>query len=342
MKRRRTLPLTPTLSRKRERGNRVHALSSKRERGNGVHALSSTRERGNGAVLSRLMLLIAALLVMYGAAFAAEGDVKAIPALTARVTDLTGTLEASQRQGLEDELAALEKAKGAQIGVLMVPSTAPEDIAQYAIRVFDAWKLGRKGIDDGALVIVAKDDHRVRIEVARGLEGAIPDAAAARVIREYMAPRFRANDYYGGLHDALGALTKLVNDEPLPPPLADDKGGDGEGGDTFAPAISAAWFAAFLRGLFGGAPAGVRAPLVGLGAGGIGWLISGLLPLGVGLGLFGLVFGLLGGGGGGGFASGGGWGGFGGGGGGWSSGGGGGGFSGGGGMSAGGGASGSW
>ncbi|WP_395683517.1 TPM domain-containing protein [Dokdonella sp.] len=290
------------------------------------------------------MLLIAALLVMYGAAFAAEGDVKAVPALTARVTDLTGTLEASQRQGLEDELAALEKAKGAQIGVLMVPSTAPEDIAQYAIRVFDAWKLGRKGIDDGALVIVAKDDHRVRIEVARGLEGAIPDAAAARVIREYMAPRFRANDYYGGLHDALGALTKLVNDEPLPPPLADDKGGDGEGGDTFAPAIIAAWFAAlFLRGLFGGAPAGVRAPLVGLGAGGIGWLISGLLPLGVGLGLFGLVFGLLGGGGGGGFASGGGWGGFGGGGGGgWSSGGGGGGFSGGGGMSAGGGASGSW
>lgn len=155
-----------------------------------------------------------------------------------------------------------------------------------------------------------------------------------------MAPRFRANDYYGGLHDAVGALTRLVNDEPLPPPLADEQGG--EGNDKSAPAIIAAWFAAlFLRGLFGGAPAGVRAPLVGLGAGGIGWFISGLLPLGLGLGLFGLLFGLLGGGGGGGFASGGGWGGFGGGGGGWS-GGGGGGFSGGGGISAGGGASGSW
>jgi uncharacterized protein len=292
--------------------------------------------------LLKIAFLLVALCVAGGIARAAEGDVKAIPALTQRVTDFTGTLDPAQRQGLEDELAALEKAKGAQIGVLMVPSTEPEDIAQYAIRVFDAWKLGRKGIDDGALVVVAKDDHRVRIEVARGLEGAIPDAAAARVIREYMAPRFRANDYYGGLHDAVGALTKLVNDEPRPPSLADEQGGDGEGGDKSAPAIIAAWFAAlFLRGLFGGAPAGVRAPLVGLGAGGIGWFISGLLPLGIGLGLFGLLFGLIGGGGGGGFASGGGWGGFGGGGGGWS-GGGGGGFSGGGGISAGGGASGSW
>jgi uncharacterized protein len=275
-------------------------------------------------------------------AFAAEGDVKAIPALTQRVTDFTGTLDPTQRQTLEDELAALEKSKGAQVGVLMVPSTSPEDIAQYGIRVAEAWKLGRKGTDDGVILIVAKDDRRVRIEVGRGLEGAIPDAAAARVIREYISPRFRANDYFGGVHDALGALTKLINDEPLPPPLTDDTGG-GEGGDSFAPAIIAAWFGAlFLRGLFGGAPAGVRAPIVGLGAGGIGWLISGLLPLGLGLGVFGLIFGLLGGGGGGGFASGGGFGGFGGGGGGGWSGGGGGGFSGGGGGFSGGGASGSW
>jgi len=295
----------------------------------------------------RLGLVLVALLALCGNAFlggdaiAAEGDVQAIPALTAHVSDFTGTLDAGQRQTLESELAALEQSKGSQVGVLMVPSTNPEDIAQYGIRVAEAWKLGRKGTDDGVILIVAKDDRRVRIEVGRGLEGAIPDAAAARVIREYIAPRFRANDYFGGIHDALGALTKLINDEPLPPPLTDDKGG-GEGGDRFAPALIAAWFGAlFLRGLFGGAPAGVRAPIVGLGAGGIGWLISGLLPLGLGLGLFGLIFGLLGGGGGGGFASGGGWGGFGGGGGGgWSSGGGG--FSGGGGGFSGGGASGSW
>jgi uncharacterized protein len=295
----------------------------------------------------RAIAFLATLIAACATAFAADGDVKAIPALTARVSDYTGTLDATQRQSLEDELAALEKAKGAQVGVLIVPTTQPEDIAQYGIRVAEAWKLGRKGTDDGVILIVAKDDRRVRIEVGRGLEGAIPDAAAARIIREYIAPRFRGNDYYGGVHDAVGALTKLVNDEPLPPPLTEEHGNGGDdGGDRFAPAIIAAWFAAlFLRGLFGGAPAGMRAPIVGLGAGGIGWFISGLLPLGLGLGLFGLVFGLLGGGGGGGFANRGGWGGFGGGGGGWSGGGGGlggGGFSGGGGGFCGGGASGSW
>ena len=284
-----------------------------------------------------------ALLLAFGIARAADGDIKAIPALTQRVSDFTGTLDPAQRQTLETELAALEKSKGAQVGVLLIPTTQPEDIAQYGIRVGEAWKLGRAGTDDGVILIVAKDDRRMRIEVGRGLEGAIPDAAAARIIREYVAPRFRASDYYGGVHDAVGALTKLINDEPLPPPLTDDKGGE-DGGDRFAPAIIAAWFAAlFLRGLFGAAPAGVRAPVVGLGAGGVGWLISGLLPLGFGLGVFGLVFGLLGGGGGG-FANRGGWGGFGGGG--WSGGGGGGfgggGFSGGGGGFSGGGASGSW
>jgi uncharacterized protein len=294
---------------------------------------------------SYAIAFLALLLAACATASAAEGDVKAIPALTARVSDYTGTLDPTQRQSLEDELAALEKAKGAQVGVLIVPTTQPEDIAQYGIRVGEAWKLGRKGTDDGVILIVAKDDRRVRIEVGRGLEGAIPDAAAARIIREYIAPRFRNNDYYGGVHDAIGALTKLVNDEPLPPPLTEEHGNEG---DAFAPAVVAAWFAAlFLRGLFGGAPAGVRAPIVGLGAGGIGWLISGLLPLGLGLGVFGLLFGLIGGGGGGGFANRGGSGGFGGGGGGWGSGGGGwssggGGFSGGGGGFSGGGASGSW
>ncbi|GAA0722240.1 YgcG family protein [Dokdonella soli] len=294
----------------------------------------------------RALRVLLALFVACGLAItaaAAEGDPQPIPALTAHVTDLTGTLDATQKQTLESELTTLEKSKGSQVGVLMVPSTQPEDIAEYGIRVADAWKLGRKGTDDGVILIVAKNDRRVRIEVGRGLEGAIPDAAAARVIREYIAPRFRANDYYGGVHDATGALTKLINDEPLPPPLTDDRGGS-RGGDRFAPALIAAWFAAlFLRGLFGGSPAGVRAPVVGLGAGGLAWLISGLLPLGIGAGVLGLFLGLLSGGGGGGFASRGGWGGFSGGGGlGGGGFGGGGGFSGGGGGFSGGGASGSW
>lgn len=306
----------------------------------------SGRGRSWQAIALALCLLFAGLLSLV--AGAAADDVQPIPPLAARVTDLTGTLDARQTQALESELAALEAAKGAQIGVLIVSTTAPEDIAQYAIRVFDAWKLGRKGVDDGALLIVAKDDRRVRIEVARGLEGAIPDAAAARVIREYVAPRFRANDYYGGIHDALDALVKLVNDEPLPPPLSGDD--DVPFGDRVMSGLITAGFAAlFLNGLFGGLRRGRRAGLVGLGTGFAGWLLSGLVPLGLGTGVLGFVFGLIGSGGGGGFANRGGHGPFGGGGfgggsggfggGGW---GGGGGFSGGGGISSGGGASGSW
>jgi len=288
--------------------------------------------------MPRLLRLATALL--FAVLAVAVAALEPVPALTQRVTDLTGTLDATQRQSLEDALATLERSKGAQLGVLIVRTTAPEDIAAYGIRVAEAWKLGRKDTDDGVILIVAKDDRRVRIEVGRGLEGAIPDAAAARIIREYIAPRFRADDYYGGVRDAVDALTRLVNDEPLPPPLADEPGG-GES-SPLVPAVVAAWFAAlFLRSMFGGASAGVRAPIVGLGAGGVGWLVSGMVPLGVALGAFGVVFGLLGGGGGGGgFASRGGWGGFSGGGG-WSSGGGGG-FSGGGGGFSGGGASGSW
>ena len=294
--------------------------------------------------LPALLAFIAsfAFVVMAGAAV---GDVQAIPALTAHVTDLTGTLNATQKQALEGELVALEKAKGSQLGVLIVPTTEPEDIAQYGIRVADAWKLGRKGIDDGAILIVAKNDHRVRIEVGRGLEGAIPDAASARIIREYISPRFRANDFYGGIHDAIGAMTKLVDGEPLPPPLTEDRATRG-GHNGIVPALVFTWFAAmFLRSLFGRVPTAPRAGLVGIGAGLVGWLVSGLLPIGIGLGVLGIFLGLFGGGGGGGFANRGGFGGFGGlGGGGFGGGGfgGGGGFSGGGGGFAGGGASGGW
>ena len=298
--------------------------------------------------LPRLLFL---LLLTGLAARAHADDLQPIPPLTAHVTDLTGTLDAQQKQALEGELSALEKSKGAQVGVLVIPTTQPEDIAQYGIRVADAWKLGRKGTDDGVILLVAKNDRRVRIEVGRGLEGAIPDAAAARVIREYITPRFRANDYYGGIHDATVALTKLVNDEPLPPPLTEEPE---DHGGRIMPALIAAWFVAlFLRGVFGGVPSAPRAGLVGLASGAVGWLVSGLLPLGIGIGVLGLFFGLLGGGGGGGFANRGGSGGFGGGG--WGGGlggggfgggswggGGGGGFSGGGGGFSGGGASGSW
>jgi len=281
---------------------------------------------------SLLVMVVGAVLTL---ATARADDRQSIPDLHARVTDLTNTLDGTQKQTLESELAALEQRKGAQLAVLIVPTTAPEDIAQYSIRVFDAWKLGRKGIDDGALLIVAKNDHRVRIEVARGLEGAIPDAAAARIIREYITPKFRAGDFYGGIHDATGMLTKLIDGEQLPPPMTNEDHGD----SSLPSTIFFALFAAiWLRNFLGFLPSAVRGISIG-GIAGVGaWLVTHALGLSLGLAAVGCIIGLLSGGGR--FARGGGYGGWSGGGGGWSSGGGG--FSGGGGMSAGGGASGSW
>ena len=277
-------------------------------------------------------MVVGAVLTL---AIARADDRQSISDLHARVTDLTNTLDGTQKQTLESELAALEQRKGAQLAVLIVPTTAPEDIAQYSIRVFDAWKLGRKGIDDGALLIVAKNDHRVRIEVARGLEGAIPDAAAARIIREYITPKFRAGDFYGGIHDATGMLTKLIDGEQLPPPMTNEDHGD----SSLPSTIFFALFAAiWLRNFLGFLPSAVRGISIG-GIAGVGaWLVTHALGLSLGLAAVGCIIGLLSGGGR--FARGGGYGGWSGGGGGWSSGGGG--FSGGGGMSAGGGASGSW
>jgi uncharacterized protein len=296
-----------------------------------------------------LAIFVACLLAF---AIVAHADV-AVPALKARVTDLTGTLTAQQTQALESKLAALEQRKGAQVVVLMLPSTQPEDIVDYATRVFDQWKIGRKNVDDGVLVVVAKDDHRAMIETGYGLEGAIPDAAASRIIREYMAPKFRTNDFYGGLDDAIGALTKLIDGEPLPPPLQGpqrERGGIAHGHDWFTGLVVAWIVLAWARAIFAWMPRLPRAGLVGAATGGLSWLFSGLWPLGLALGVIGLLIGFAGRSGGtfarrGGTGGWGGWGGFGGGlgGGGFGSGGfGGGGFSGGGGSTGGGGASGSW
>jgi uncharacterized protein len=161
-------------------------------------------------------LLRAVFALCLGGAAASAVAQRPVPQLSERVTDLAGILDAQHKQALESELAALEKRKGSQIAVLLVLSTEPEDIAQYAIRVFDQWKLGRKGVDDGVLMVVAKEDYRMRIEVGRGLEGAIPDAATARILRDYVKPKFRDGDFYGGIHEATAALTKLIDGEALP------------------------------------------------------------------------------------------------------------------------------
>ena len=167
----------------------------------------------------RLAALIGGFLLSIALAGGARAqDLVPVPPLKGRVTDLTGTLTASQVADLERSLAAFEARKGSQIAVLMVPTTQPEDIAQYSIRVADQWKVGRKKVDDGLIVVVAKNDHKLRIEVAYGLEGAIPDIVARRVIRETIAPHFVEGDFFGGLKAGTDQLIKLVDGEKLPPP----------------------------------------------------------------------------------------------------------------------------
>ncbi|MBQ4854488.1 TPM domain-containing protein [Rhodanobacter sp. B2A1Ga4] len=264
----------------------------------------------------------------------------AVPKLARHVTDLTGTLSAPQVDQLDAQLVALEKAKGAQLVVLMVGSTGEQDIEGYSLAVAEANKVGRKGTDDGVLLLVAKDDRRVRIEVGYGLEGAIPDAATARIIREYIAPKFRGNDYFGGISDAVGALTQLIDGEPLPPPVQGAPERDRPGLDLQGGLMIAVFVALFLRGIFGRTSRWLRTPLGAVLVGGLLWL---LISMGAGIlgALVGGVLMLLPGGAGR-SIGGGGWGGFGGGG--WGGGGsfGGGGFSGGGGSFGGGGSSGSW
>ena len=161
----------------------------------------------------------------------ADGSLQAVPALTAPVVDLTGTLSDADKAALEARLQALEQSRGAQVVVLMVPTTAPEDIASFANRVGNAWKIGRRDVGDGVIVLVAKNDRKMRIEVAKTLEGAIPDVLAARIIDETMKPRFRSNDFAGGIDAAVGQITSLIEGESLPAPAwesAESPQGDGE------------------------------------------------------------------------------------------------------------------
>ena len=165
---------------------------------------------------------LVAVALMAGAIASNAQDLAPIPALTARVTDQGGLLAPDQRAALESVLADYERQKGSQIAVLTIPTTAPEGIEQYGIRVAEAWKIGRKGTADGVIVIVAKDNprdlRRLRIEVGKGVEGAITDAQSKRIIDEDIAPHFRENDYYGGLVAGVHRIEGLLSGEGLPPP----------------------------------------------------------------------------------------------------------------------------
>jgi uncharacterized protein len=272
----------------------------------------------------------------------ARADV-AVPPLTGRVVDLTSTLSADEAASLEQKLKEFEDRKGSQIEVLIVPTTQPEEIEQYSIRVAEQWKLGRKKIDDGALLLIAKDDRKIRIEVGYGLEGALNDATSKRIIDEIITPRFRTGDFAGGINAGVDRIMSVVDGEPLPAPKPIQQMSPGalDALGEFFPVlfIGTLVVGSILRSalgrLFGSLVTGGGLALVA-------WLFVGAWGIAGLVGLIGFFFTLIGdflmssGGGRGGFSGGG----FGGGG--FSGGGGGGGFSGGGGSFGGGGASGSW
>lgn len=281
--------------------------------------------------LLRLLPLVW-LFLAGGAACAGAGELVAVPPLTAHVVDLAGLLAPAQAGDLDQRLLRFEAAHGSQIAVLIVPTTAPEAIEQYSIRVFDAWRLGRKQYNDGILIVVAAQDRTLRIDAGYGLEGAIPDAVAKRVVTETMAPKFRAGDPYGGLVAGVEQIGRLVAGEQLPPAA----GRSGQSGSLdqllvigmVAATIVGGVLSLILGRFFGGiATGGV--------VGAIAWLMSGSLFAAIAAAFMVFLFVLIRGGRGG--SSFGGWGG-----GGWSSGGGGGWGGGGGGSAGGGGASGNW
>lgn len=189
--------------------------------------------KGSGllALCRRLSLrMLVGLLAGLVVALPAMAQDSAIPPLQQRVTDTTGTLDAQTQARLTQSLADLEQQKGAQIAVLMIPSTGDEAIEQYAVRAFEQWKLGREAVDDGILFLIAKDDRQLRIEVGYGLEGAVPDLLAGRIIREQVAPRFQQGDFAGGVEAGVAGLIALVEGEDLPAPVVEESSEDD---DTF-------------------------------------------------------------------------------------------------------------
>ncbi|MBT9520123.1 MAG: TPM domain-containing protein [Dechloromonas sp.] len=198
-------------------------------------------------MLRWLAALCFALLPIFGW----SANEVALPALTERVTDLTGTLSAEDRAGLTASLVLLEKDKGAQIAIVLLPTTQPESIEQFGIRLAEAWKIGRKGVDDGVIVIVAKDDRRMRIEVGYGLEGAIPDAIAKRIVAEQMAPRFREGDFAGGLRATVATLDKVIRGEPLPAPAVHTAPSGADSGDALTFLLIVFFMAGVIRSMFG-------------------------------------------------------------------------------------------
>lgn len=218
-------------------------------------------------MISACRALLLTVWLLLGVAMQAHAQSSAvIPPLTSPVVDTTGTLSRDETAQLQQQALALQQRKGSQLQILIVRTTRPEDIETYAQRVFDQWKLGREGVDDGVLLLVAKEDRQVRIQPGYGLEGAIPDVIAGRVIQEYLVPKFRTGDFAGGINDATAQLVRLIDGEPLPEPMAAvaDEGGRS---DPFGGLFLGFFIAIFAGTLVGALPLAARMLLVGLATG---------------------------------------------------------------------------
>lgn len=218
--------------------------------------------------LARLLCLFTVLPLLISPSAGSAEEVP-VPALTQRVTDLSNTLRPEEKTLLERELQDFETRKGAQIALLIVATTGDETIEQYGIRVAENWKLGRKGVDDGVLLLIAKNDRKLRIEVGYGLEGALSDIISKRIISDIITPRFKQGDYFGGIRDGLQAIMKVIDGEALPEPKGSTAGSSN---DSFTPLVI------FLFFLMIGATQLLRSLTGSIGASGImagvGWLVA--------------------------------------------------------------------
>lgn len=233
------------------------------------------------------------LALTLGWSFIAEAQI-AVPPLTGRVTDQTSTLSAEQKTVLDQTLQAFESRKGSQLAVLMVPTTAPETIEQYALRVAEQWKLGRKKVDDGAILVIAKNDRTLRIEVGYGLEGALNDATSKRIISEIITPRFKQGDFNGGIAAGVDRIIGVIDGEPLPAPK-ENLASDNPGINQYVPIIFvlALVVGGVLRSVMGRVPGAIA---TGGAVAFVAWLLAGAVSTALVAGVIALLFTLLSGG----------------------------------------------
>lgn len=217
-----------------------------------------------------------------------------VPPLSGRVTDRTATLTDEQKSALEQTLRSFEARRGSQVAVLIVPTTAPETIEQYALRVAEQWKPGRKKVDDGALLVVAKDDRTLRIEVGYGLEGALTDAASKRIISEVIVPRFRQGDFYGGITAGVDRILRVIGGEPLPNPEESRPAGvRGIGSILPVLMILALVVGGVLQAVLGRFPGAL---ITGGAVSVVAWMLAGAISVALIAGVIAFLFTLLGGG----------------------------------------------